>query len=158
MCVAAALCSPAPAGAPLGATPIAAQVSFGGCYVNGGMIPSVPDASLHDIAMARVDPRFGPLIIYNPYVVATSVPTVQLFFYYHECAHHVLGHTIGAGHPLVNEQAADCWAVQQLVARQIFGPAQVQQVQQWIAVAAPGDWTHLPGPIRSINLYHCLGW
>ena len=85
-----------------------------------------------------------------------SDPAVQQFFYYHECAHHVLGHTIGAGHPMTNEQAADCWAVRELVGRGIFGPGEVQRTQAWIHTASPGDWTHLPGPHRAINLNLCL--
>ena len=124
--------------APLGAQPAAAQVSFGGCYSPIGMIPSIADPNLRDVAMAMVHPQGGPLIVYNPYAVAMSDPAVQQFFYYHECAHHVLGHTIGAGHPMTNEQAADCWAVRELVGRGIFGPGEVQRTQAWIHTGLSG--------------------
>lgn len=154
----AALAAVAPWGGARGidAPRAAAQVSYEGCALFGTPVASVADASVPDIAMARLDPAYGPLIIYNPYVVASSLPATRVFFYYHECAHHVLGHTLGYALPLTMEQQADCWAIRELVARGIFGNQEIQQVQWQLANFSPGDWTHLPGPQRAINLYACL--
>jgi hypothetical protein len=83
-------------------------------------------------------------------------PAVLTFFLYHECGHHALGHTLGAGFPLTNEQAADCWAARTLVASGQFDEDDIRTVQIAITRFGRADWTHLPGPMRAMNLPACL--
>jgi hypothetical protein len=134
----------------------AAQVSYDGCYVNGGYpVASIMAPNLQDVATAVVDPNAGPVIYYNPYVLAWLQPQTRVFFYYHECAHHVLGHTIGSTHPLFVEQQADCWAIRSLIGSGNFNQHDVAVVQGDLAAAGRGDWTHLPGPQRALKLALC---
>ena len=135
----------------------ASQVSYEGCYVGRGYpVASVEDSGLRDVAMARVEPGVGPVIYYNPRVLAMLSPQTRIFFYFHECAHHVLGHTIGSSHPLQVEQQADCWAIRSLVATGRMSRYDVDVVQGELSRSGEGDWTHLPGPARAINLVRCL--
>lgn len=133
-----------------------AQVSYDGCVDPFGVpVASINAPQLEDVAMANRDQLGRPIIWYNPSVLVWLQPVTRTFFYFHECAHHVLGHSIGAGHPLMNEQAADCWAIVQMVELGLL-PQGVAVIQQDIARAGRGDWTHLPGPQRAINLQRCL--
>lgn len=138
--------------------PAAAQMraTYDGCTLMGRPVPSIPDPSINDIATAGVSPVYGPVILYNPAIVARSRPATQTFFYFHECAHHALGHTLGFAHPQASEQQADCWAVRELVGRRVFGVVELRVVQDEVATS-PGDRTHLAGPARAANLYACLG-
>jgi hypothetical protein len=132
------------------------QASYGGCMLMGRPVPSIPDPSIPDIAMAGISPAYGPVILYNPAIVSRARPATQTFFYYHECAHHALGHTLGFAHPQASEQQADCWAVRELVGRRMFSVVELRVVQDEVATS-PGDRTHLAGPARAANLYACLG-
>ncbi|MGE0677209.1 hypothetical protein [Pseudolabrys sp.] len=86
-----------------------------------------------------------PRIILDPMIVGSLPPKVQLFFYAHECGHHMVG---------MNENAADCWAAKVGKAQGWFSPSDMQylvQIFQW----NPGDWTHAPGPVRLQNIWAC---
>lgn len=139
----------------------AQSVSYEGCYLGGrgdrmAAVPSVTDPSLRDVGRA-IGWRGRPVIGYNPYLVELLSPQTRLFFYVHECAHHVLGHTAGEADPNTMEQQADCWAVRDLVAKGLFRPRDVATVQADIARHGRADATHAPGGIRAINLLACLG-
>lgn len=135
--------------------PVKGQVTYEGCYIGNGVPVASVAANVPDIAMATIW-NSQPVIFYNPQVSSVVSPPTRVFFYFHECAHHVLGHTIGMGFPLMAEQQADCWAIVTLVQSGRFGPAEVQMVQNELALHGRGDWTHLPGPQRAINLQACL--
>jgi hypothetical protein len=140
----------------MGAPPRAeAQVSYEGCRAGGVPVASIANSSINDVAYAMVDNYGRPIILYNPYVLQIASQPTRMFFYYHECGHHVLGHTIGRGHAMSREQEADCWAIRELV-RNGFGRSQVNAIQRDIAAFGRGDWTHVPGPQRAINLDRCL--
>lgn len=133
-----------------------AQGTYEGCFVgNSQPVASVQNTNINDIATAVIY-NGAPVIFYNPYVVSSVSPITARFFYFHECAHHVLGHTVGMGYPLTNEQAADCWAIVNLVRSGQFGQRELNQVQQELWTRGRGDWSHLPGPRRAINLALCL--
>jgi hypothetical protein len=133
-----------------------AQAAYEGCTdFNGTPVPSVANSSLNDVASASMT-QFGPLIQYNPYVVASMAMQTRGFFYAHECGHHALGHTIGSTHPLAMEQAADCFAIRYLVKNGKFDSNDVEIVQAELAYRGKSDWMHLPGPLRAINLKKCL--
>lgn len=141
----------------LACRPALSQVAFEGCVDFRGLpVASIADGRVPDIAMATYAPNGAPIIVYNPGVLAWVSPPTRVFFYAHECGHHVLGHGV-QGHPLVREQEADCWAVQQLVGSGQFGNPEINAVQWDISRFGRGDWSHLPGPIRAINLGACLG-
>lgn len=133
-----------------------AQTSFDGCVdFRGVPVASVMNPSIQDVAMATYAPNGAPVILYNPYVVGWLSPPTRLFFYAHECAHHVLAHPV-QGNNFIREQEADCWAIQYLVNMGMLRQADVAVIQQDVARFGRGDWTHLPGPTRAINLGACL--
>lgn len=139
-----------------------AQLNFGGCVDAAGRpVPHAPNPQLNDIAMATLAPDGSPIIIYNPYVVQQNQGPVARFFYMHECAHHALGQVLrqAGGQvnpiPFANEQEADCAAIVTLVRSGEFSDAEVTFVQRRLS-GSPGDFTHLPGPVRATNLRGCL--
>jgi hypothetical protein len=111
---------------------------------------------LSDIGQASV---YGgrPVIFFNEALAQRLPPNVVTFFLYHECGHQALGHVLGAGFALTNEQAADCWAARTLVSQGQFDEDDIRTVQAAIAQFGRADWTHLPGPMRAMNLQACLG-
>ena len=134
-----------------------AQMTPSGCLdMFGQPIIAIASHRIRDVGFAKRDKRRGPMIVYNPRLLARLKPQTRLFFYAHECAHHSLGHTVGLGHPLAVEQEADCWAVRNLVKRHFFSHHDVSVVQKDLARLARGDRTHLPGPERAKRLPGCL--
>jgi len=136
--------------------PAFAQVTYDGCRdINGFAVASIRNDAIDDIAMATIY-NGSPVIFYNVRVLAWTSPATRRFFYAHECAHHALGHTLGASYPTLREQQADCWAIQTLVAARQVSAADLQAIQFDISRLGRGDWSHLPGPQRAINLNSCL--
>lgn len=139
-------------------SPVSAQITFDGCSdIRGVPVASIMDYYINDVAIASLAPSGSPIIRYNPRVLLSLHPQTRLWIYAHECGHHALGHNFGTTHPLATEQAADCFATRELISRGILSLADLEIVQGDIAKAGPGDWTHLPGPIRAFNLNACLG-
>lgn len=102
------------------------------------------------------DPFGRPLIAYDPTVLSTVIhPQTRRFFYAHECGHHALGHPL-QGIVLGQEQQADCWGIVTLFKAHAISDDDVAVIQGDMATIGPGDWTHLPGPVRAINLVACL--
>ncbi|UVL59697.1 hypothetical protein LOY54_16765 [Pseudomonas sp. B21-032] len=96
-------------------------------------------AHIPDIAMAQP----GALLFRPDYF--SLPPYVQLFIYGHECAHQIYGG---------NEQAADCWSVRLGRNQGFFTPAALQQICAF-TFPSPGDWSHLPGPLRCQQMQAC---
>ncbi len=139
------------------AAPALGQVTFGGCRdIRGIAVASVANSAIADVAKAALAPDGTPVISYNPAVLSWLQPQTRVFIYFHECAHHALGHTFGTTHPLSMEQAADCWGICTAVKQGQLSSADIGVVQSDIARIGVADWTHLPGPQRAINLQSCL--
>lgn len=129
--------------------------TFEGCRdVNGIAVASVSNPGLQDVAQATIL-NGSPIIYYNPSVLSWTRPQTRLFFYAHECGHHALGHVL-SGLRLGQEQEADCWGITRLKRLNLLSDRDVTLVQADIARFGKGDWTHLPGPQRAINLRECL--
>jgi hypothetical protein len=96
-------------------------------------------AHIPDIAMAQP----GALYFRPDYF--SLPPYVQWFVYAHECAHQFYGG---------NEQAADCWAVKLGRQQGFFPPDAINQICAF-TFPSPGDWTHLPGPLRCQQMQVC---
>lgn len=133
-----------------------ADVPYKNCIdVRGHNVLWVADGSLRWIAQAGYADDDWPLVRYNPDALSSLRPQTRLFFQVHECAHHVFGHPVRGGMSLADEKLADCWAVNSLFHGGSFGPADVSLVQEEIGRLAEGDWTHVPGPRRKIDLKNC---
>jgi len=80
------------------------------CYdANGYEVTYRPDRTINDVAISLILPNGFPAVVWNPIVTAKLRPETVEFFYYHECAHHQLGHALGTYRPGM-EIAADCHA------------------------------------------------
>lgn len=138
--------------------PAYAQVTFDGCVdIRGIPVASILSYGINDVAIASLAPNGAPVIQYNPSVLSFFQDKTRMFWYAHECGHHALGHAFGTAHPMAREQQADCWAIKTLVKKGLFDDDDVQIVQGDLSQIPSGDWTHLPGPQRAINLKKCLG-
>ena len=64
---------------PMTPAPVLAQpgVSYDGCMLMGRPIPSIPTPAIDDIAQARMDPAYGPVILYNPAIVNRARPETR---------------------------------------------------------------------------------
>jgi len=133
----------------------AQQITYDGCHdINGVPVASVRNSAIQDIATASLL-NGNPVIYYNPSVLASVRPATRLFFYAHECGHHAIGHVL-SGLRLGQEQEADCWGIIQLKKLNLVTDGDIATIQRDIAAFGRGDWTHLPGPQRAINLRACL--
>lgn len=124
---------------------------IGGIQVNctsnmGQQVVFVPNWNLPDVG--RATPGIPPRIELNPNVLAQLTPKMQLFWYGHECAHHVLG-------PANNEINADCWAIKTLRNTGLLAPFEVPHLQAQIANTPGSLWGHLPGPQRAVLFAQC---
>ena len=145
------------------AFPIAAQATYEGCKdVLGVPVASVVNPTLADVALSTVatlSPEQGPqpVIYFRPSFSQIPAP-LRRVIYFHECAHHALGHVAAAvlGTPVATaqEQVADCWAIVHLVQSGEFHQPQVQIAQTIFNDAASG--MHMPGPARWANFAGCL--
>jgi hypothetical protein len=89
----------------------------------------------------------------NPNVLGVQAPVMQLFWYAHECAHHVLGHMLMMAP--TNESNADCWAVRTGRDQGWFPPQAFQLLVATLSNSPGSVWGHLPGPARINNMWAC---
>jgi hypothetical protein len=122
-------------------------VDFQGRPVALSAAPQLPD-----VGAARIF-NGQPVILMNPLVLNQQPPVLQLFWYAHECAHHVLGHIVNPN--LTNEASADCWAVKTGRQQGWFPPGAFQLLAQVLQNSPGSIWGHLPGPARIQNMMAC---
>lgn len=130
--------------------------TYEGCVdASGRPVASQMDPAFPHVAASRLE-NGVPLIRYNPEVLPRLKPKTRLFFFAYECAHHALGHAVGAALPLPAEQQADCWAVVTLVRSGLLSdPDDIREIQSEL-VLPPEDWSQLWGTPRQIDLSVCL--
>jgi hypothetical protein len=116
--------------------------SFG----TGQPVAFVPNPSLNDIGRAR--PGMPPTIELNPMLLAQLPPKLQLFWFGHECGHHVLG-------PANSETNADCWSIRTGKQQGLFSRQDVLSFAPYFANNPGSPWGHLPGPIRAKAFVQC---
>lgn len=111
------------------------------------------DPTLNDVGMATLDAHGRPIMVLNPTVMQHLPQAVQLFWYGHECAHHVLGHVVRRD--LSNEVEADCWSVRTGRMQGWFPPQAFQGLIQTLGASHGTPWGHLPGPTRIAAMMQC---
>lgn len=94
-----------------------------------------------------------PVIALDPVRLATLPQPMQIFFYVHECAHHVLAHIINP--TIESEREADCWSIQQGRAAGYFTRRDVEAFAPYLAHSRGSAFGHLPGPERHAHLLAC---
>ncbi|HEV7258903.1 MAG TPA: hypothetical protein VGN82_14075 [Bosea sp. (in: a-proteobacteria)] len=135
-----------------------AQHMIGGVPVScvnfqGFPVMLVPNAQLNDIGRAVMAPNGQPVMLLNPIGMNNLPPSLQLFIYAHECAHHALGHL--ANPSLASESQADCWAIQTGRNQGWFPPHAFQALIAYLGNSPGSPWGHFPGPQRIQNIMMC---
>ncbi len=123
--------------------------------IRGFSVVTIPDSQLNDVGVARLAPNGAPIIFLNPTILANLPPVVQLFWYAHECAHHVLGHILKP--PIIsNEIEADCWAIRIGRDQNWFQQHDLEVMYMYFINNPGSPWGHLPGPQRLENFARCF--
>ena len=79
------------------------------CYdYRGAVVRTLKTTELGDVGRASIIARM-PIISLDADRLGALPEKMQVFFYMHECAHHVLGHVIRP--TLESEREADCWSI-----------------------------------------------
>lgn len=107
---------------------------------------------LGDVGGARIMGRM-PVILLDPERLLKLPVTLQQFFYSHECAHHVLGHSFAQ--TVWSEREADCWAIKDGRDRGHFTRDDVVAWAPFFAHSRGSAAGHLPGPERANRLLAC---
>ena len=133
---------------------VVAGVSVACRDFRGIPVHTVRVADLGDVGRAWLVNRV-PLIVLDEKVLNRLPDKLQLFFYGHECAHHVLGHTVL--YRPDRESEADCWAIKDGRDRGIFSRPEVESFAPFLASSRGSTITgHLPGPARAKHLLACF--
>jgi hypothetical protein len=121
--------------------------------IRGTKVRVVSISDLGDVGRAGVINRV-PVIAIDPALLATLPPKLQIFFYVHECAHHVLGHPYT--YNLNRESEADCWAIKHGRDNGHFARADVEAFAPYLRGSGGSAWGHLPGPERARHMLQCF--
>ncbi|MBA4131469.1 MAG: hypothetical protein C0519_08585 [Hyphomicrobium sp.] len=119
----------------------------------GQTVRSIQMDDLGDVAHARIVNRM-PIITLNKRRLDTLPDKLQVFFFNHECAHHILGHVFYPTQTSENE--ADCYAIKVGRKDGSLTRADVESFSPYIAVSRGSAFGHLPGPLRSQRLLACF--
>jgi hypothetical protein len=120
---------------------------------NGERVLAVNTTRLNNVGMAgRI--RGRPVILFNPVIMRRFQPATRTFWFYHECAHHALGHSLGH-RPASRERDADCWAIRQMRQRGLLTSARLRTIEQDLYPLAGDGYLYLPGPQRAAYVGYC---
>ncbi|MDX2289002.1 MAG: hypothetical protein NW217_09300 [Hyphomicrobiaceae bacterium] len=119
----------------------------------GRSVQTMEVSELGDVGRAWVV-NTVPYIIMDPDVLRRLPVKLQLFFFAHECAHHVLAHWFNPSRE--SEKEADCWAVRHGRDRALFTRQDVADFAPWFAASKGSHLGHLPGPERASFLLTCF--
>jgi hypothetical protein len=119
----------------------------------GTPVRFVEMTQLGDVGRALIITRM-PVIALDPDRLATLPPALQILFYEHECAHHMLGHMFTR--TLTSETEADCWSINFGRDNGLFTRADVAAFAPYLAKSKGSPFGHLPGPERAAFLLSCF--
>ena len=137
----------------LGGKTFVAGVSLGCADFRGRPVQTYETSGLGDVARSTLYGRI-PVITLDTEVMASLSGKLQIFFYLHECAHHVLGHMF-APQP-DSEKEADCWSIKIGRDQSYFNLSDVKSFTNRI-MSSPGSARgHLPGRERMAHLLECF--
>lgn len=136
----------------LEAQPVVAGMTMTCQDFRGIAVGTMDVSDLGDVGGARIIGRM-PVIVLDRSRLAQLPDKLQLFFYGHECAHHVLGHAFAQ--TVWSEREADCWAVKHGRERGWFTREEVAAWSPQFAHSKGSPIGHLPGPERAERLVAC---
>ncbi|MFA5949911.1 MAG: hypothetical protein WC807_06470 [Hyphomicrobium sp.] len=119
----------------------------------GVIVRTTRMTDLGDVGRAWFIQRM-PIIALDPDRLATLPPKLQIFFYGHECAHHVLGHYFNR--TMASETEADCWSIKFGRERGFFTRPDIVSFAPFLATSRGSPFGHLPGPERANFLVSCF--
>lgn len=120
--------------------------------IRGRAVRTFRIMNLGDVGRAGVVNRV-PIIAIDPNIMAVLPDKMQLFFYLHECAHHVLGHWLAFAPD--HENAADCWAIEYGRDHHMLDRHDVESFAPVLSASHGSQAGHLPGPERARHLLEC---
>lgn len=124
------------------------------CYdYRGAVVRTLQTTELGDVGRASIIARM-PIISLDLDRMATLPPKMQIFFFMHECAHHVLGHVISP--TLQSERDADCWSINYGRWAGLFSRMDVEGFAPYFAQSNGSKFGHLPGPERQAYVLDCF--
>lgn len=126
------------------------------CTDQTGRAVRVVQTTTGIVAKATVDDDGRRVIDVDGRRVDAISPQQQLFVYEHECAHHALGHDVTRPFTTVQEQAADCAAIQMLMRKAGVTSNDVVILENELRNATPGGARRLPWRARTYDLEGCL--
>lgn len=123
------------------------------CYdFRGAVVRTLQTTELGDVGRASIVARM-PIISLDSDRMAALPQKMQVFFYMHECAHHVLGHVIRP--TLESEREADCWSINYGRWAGLFTRRDVEGFEPFFAKSNGSRFGHLKGPERQAYLLKC---
>ncbi len=119
----------------------------------GQVVRAIRMDDLGDVAHARVVNRM-PIITLNQPRLDTLPEKMQIFFFNHECGHHVMGHVF---YPTAtSENEADCWSIKTGRKAGYFSRDDIAAFAPHLARSRGSAFGHLPGPLRAERLLACF--
>jgi hypothetical protein len=119
----------------------------------GQVVRTLISSGLGDVARASIVNRMA-IIQLDDERLQTLPDKMQVFFFKHECAHHLLGHIYNPS--LTSENEADCWAIKNGRDSGLFTRTDVESFAPFLADSSGSPFGHLPGPQRAARLVACF--
>jgi hypothetical protein len=124
------------------------------CYdYRGAVVRTLKTTELGDVGRASMIGRM-PIISLDQDRMAALPDKLQIFFFMHECAHHVLAHVINP--TLQSERDADCWAANYGRWAGLFSRKDVEEWAPFFAKSNGSKFGHLAGPERQAYILNCF--
>ena len=141
-----------------GAAGLQARIQLGGMDLTcrdfrGQVVRTIQMNDLGDVAHARIVNRM-PIITLNKRRLDTLPDKLQVFFFHHECAHHLMGHVFYPTQTSENE--ADCYAIKVGRREGFLTRSDIEAFAPYIGNSRGSAFGHLPGPVRQQRLMACF--
>lgn len=123
----------------------------------GQVVKVIYNTNAPNIAIALAKPGAASVTIINPNLLKKFSYPTQTFIYFHEAGHHSMGHLINnSSTTMVQEQESDCFSIRVALTLNLIKHSDLKVIQKEIAGIGNGDWQHLSGATRSLNISKCL--
>jgi len=135
----------------------AAAGAYKRCYDPQGrpvVVLATAKVKMSNVAVAGRTKDGRPFIAYNPEALKRFHAVTRIYIYYHECAHHRLGHSSGY-RPQNRENAADCFAIRYMTRQGMLNAARMRIIMNDVRRVGAGDHVHLAGAERARLLAKC---
>ena len=142
----------------LGGLSVPCHLKAGSCFDPAGNIVPVIKVSENTLAAsAAILPGGKPAIFVNPKFIKVLSAPMATVVRLHECGHIALGHLYRGAITIVEEQQADCFGIRAALTTGEIKWEDLDKIRNDFATRLNGDWQHLPGTARAINIENCLG-